>query len=206
MSPKEPSADEGFKFPNVNTRKPEEYVGMNKTENHCLEKLTLGLGLMCTIKPLIQCFKTFTRLRTLVINNLNFSKLHFMAIDNFLICNPVIRKLSLINLNLSNENLKVFPGTIASNKTLRSLNLSANQLKDTGAQQIAEILRSNTSLRKLRCDQNMFTTLGMIRILDSLKSNKSLVKLQAENNRFTLSRRFLAVIGDLVIYHNRHLR
>ena len=72
--------------------------------------------------------------------------------------------------------------------------------------QLAEILRSNTSLQKLKCDQNLISTLGIIRILDSLKVNKSLVKLQAENNKMTISRRFLAVVGDLVIYHNKTLR
>ena len=56
-------------------------------ENDTVEKLTLGMGLMCTIKPLIQCFQTFTKLKTLIINNINMSKLHFMAIDNFMISN-----------------------------------------------------------------------------------------------------------------------
>ena len=53
MSPKEPSTNDNFKFPHTHTLKNEEYIGLRKTENHSLEKLTLGLGLMCTIKPLI---------------------------------------------------------------------------------------------------------------------------------------------------------
>jgi hypothetical protein len=36
-----------------------------------------------------------------------------MAIDNFLISNPVLQKLALINVNMSNESLRIFSGTIA---------------------------------------------------------------------------------------------
>jgi hypothetical protein len=39
-----------------------------------------------------------------------------------------------------------------------------------------------------------------------LKQNKSLTKLSAANNNLKVSRRFLALIGDLVMYHNRVLR
>lgn len=53
MSPKEPTASENFKFPDTCSNKNEEYLGVSKAENRALEKLTLGLGLMCTIKPLI---------------------------------------------------------------------------------------------------------------------------------------------------------
>ena len=95
-----------------------------KLENRTLEKLTLGLGLMCTIKPLVQCFQTFTRLKVLVINNLSFSKLHIMVVDNFLIANPNLRKLALINVNLTNETFKLLSGTILTSTTLTSLNLS----------------------------------------------------------------------------------
>lgn len=56
MSPKEPNTSENFKFPDTSSNRNEEYLGVSKAENRTLEKLTLGLGLMCTIKPLIQCF------------------------------------------------------------------------------------------------------------------------------------------------------
>jgi len=46
----------------------------------------------------------------------------------------------------------------------------------------------------------------MIRILEALKQNQGLVKLKAENNRLVVCRRFLALVADLVIYHNRSLR
>jgi len=50
------------------------------------------------------------------------------------------------------------------------------------------------------------TTVGMIRILEALKQNLCLVKFKAENNRLQVCRRFLALVADLVIYHNRSLR
>jgi len=104
------------------------------------------MGLMCTIKPLVQCFQTFTQLKILIINNLSFTKLHFMAIDNFLISNPNLKKLVLINVNMTNESLKLFSGTISCSTTLKSLNLSQNNLKDSGAIQLSEILLSNQTL------------------------------------------------------------
>jgi hypothetical protein len=51
-----------------------------------------------TIKPLVKCFCTFTRLQDLKITNVNLSKLHFMAIDNYMIANPGLRKLTLMNV------------------------------------------------------------------------------------------------------------
>lgn len=104
-----------------------------KFENHSLEKLTIGLGLMCTIKPLVQCFQTFTKLKTLVITNISFSKLHFMAIDNFIVSNQCLQKLVLICMNITPEIFKLMSESISKSKSLKSLNLSHNSLKDAGA-------------------------------------------------------------------------
>lgn len=57
-------------------------------ENRTLEKLSLGLGVMKTIKPLIRCFCTFTNLREFSLVNIDLpSKLHFQVIDNYLLSN-----------------------------------------------------------------------------------------------------------------------
>ena len=61
------------------------------------------------------------------------SKLHFMAIDNFMISNQCLQKLVLINVGLTNEMFEVFSDTISASVSLRSINLSQNQLKDSGA-------------------------------------------------------------------------
>ena len=68
-----------------------------------------------------------------MVNNLSFSKLHFMAVDNFLIANPNLQKVTLINVNLTSESFRFLAGTIAMSTTLRSLDVSQNNLKDSGA-------------------------------------------------------------------------
>ena len=50
------------------------------------------------------------------------------------------------------------------------------------------------------------TTVGIVKILEPLKINKSLVKLHAEDNKIIVSRRLLALIGDIAVYHNNTLR
>ena len=84
----------------------------NKFENKTVEKLTLALGLMATIKPLVQCFQTFTHLKVLIINNIQLSQLHYMVIDNFLISNPHLQKLSLINVSMNSECLQIFSNSV----------------------------------------------------------------------------------------------
>ena len=55
MTPKEPTQNDEFKVSGSGLVD-DDYLCMSKAENRTLEKLTLGLGLMCTIKPLVQCF------------------------------------------------------------------------------------------------------------------------------------------------------
>ena len=81
---------------------------------------------MATIKPLVQCFQTFTHLKVLVINNITLNQLHFMAIDNFVISNPHLRKLSLINVSMNNESFKLFSQSVTQSSSLRAINLSQN--------------------------------------------------------------------------------
>lgn len=42
-------------------------------ENRTVEKLSLSLGMLKTIKPLIRCFVTFTRLREFSISNIDLN-------------------------------------------------------------------------------------------------------------------------------------
>jgi hypothetical protein len=52
MTPKEPAQNDEFKVTGSGLVH-DDYLCMSKAENRTLEKLTLGLGLMCTIKPLV---------------------------------------------------------------------------------------------------------------------------------------------------------
>lgn len=71
---------------------------------------------------------------------------------------------------------------------------------------MAEIIRSNNSLQTIKVSQNLLTTVGIVKMLEPLKINKRLVKLHGENNKIIISRRLLALIGDMVVYHNNTLR
>lgn len=134
------------------SEKEEEELFSNKCDNKSLEKLTLSLGLMATIKPLVQCFQTFTHLKILIINNITLNQLHFMAIDNFVLSNPHLRKLSLINVSMNNESFKLLSRSLAQSTSLRAVNLSQNQLKDSGALELSEVVRFNNSLQRIKVD------------------------------------------------------
>jgi hypothetical protein len=70
-------------------------------ENRKVEKLSLSLGMLKTIKPLIRCFVTFTRLRDFAISNIDLTnKMYFQVIDNYLISNPNLAKLTLSNVKM----------------------------------------------------------------------------------------------------------
>lgn len=53
-------------------------------QNLMLEQLKLTNGQMFTVKPLVQCFQKFPRLRKLAIKNIMLKSLHFQAIENYL--------------------------------------------------------------------------------------------------------------------------
>lgn len=133
----------------------EESKYANKFENHSMERLTLGLGLMSTVKPLIQVFQTFTRLKVLTINNLTLGKLHFMALDNFILVNGCFQKLALINVGMGSEGLKLIAPSL-SKARLRSLDLSQNKIGDQGARELASVLSlPSCQFQKLKLNQCM---------------------------------------------------
>lgn len=96
-------------------------------ENRTLEKLSLSLGMLKTIKPLIRCFVTFTRLKEFALTNIDLNnKMYFQVIDNYLISNPNLCKLTLSNVKMGYDQFIILAGTIRNSRKLRSLNLSNN--------------------------------------------------------------------------------
>lgn len=182
-------------------------VKATQKENRVLEKLSLSLGIMNTIKPLIKCFCTFTRLKEFSLSNMELnSKMHFQVIDNYLIANQNLAKLTLSNVKMGFDQFIILAGNIRNSRRLRSLNLSSNLLRNQGCVEVANILVSNTSLQSLNLDNNDIKEIGLVALLKVLKENRSLVKLRLENNKFMISRQLLGFLGDVFIYHNRTLR
>jgi hypothetical protein len=99
-------------------------------ENKIVEKLSIELGMIKTIKPLVKCFCVFPKLKELRICNVELGKLHFQVIDNYLISNPNLQKLTLTNVKMGYDQFIVLAGTIRNSKKLRKLNLSSNQLRN----------------------------------------------------------------------------
>jgi Ran GTPase-activating protein (RanGAP) involved in mRNA processing and transport len=70
-------------------------------ENKYLRKLSLSLGVMKTVRPLVQCLTRYSKLQELSLSNLELgSRLHFATIDNYLIYNPTLVKLTLSNVKM----------------------------------------------------------------------------------------------------------
>ncbi len=100
-------------------------------ENRTVEKLSMSLGMLKTIKPLIRVFATFTRLKEFNLSNIELTnKMYFQVIDNYLISNPFLAKLTLSNVKLGYDQFIVLAGTIRNSRRLRSLDLSSNQLRN----------------------------------------------------------------------------
>ena len=79
----------------------QEFLPGSTKENRTVEVLKLSLGLMKTIKPLIKCFITFTRLKEFYLSNIDLNtRMHFQVIDNYLISNPNLVKLTLSNVKM----------------------------------------------------------------------------------------------------------
>ena len=176
-------------------------------ENRTLEKLSMSLGILKTIKPLIRVFNTFTRLKEFSLSNIEFTnKMYFQVIDNYLISNPYLAKLTLSNVKLGYDQFIVLAGTIRNSRRLRSLDLSSNQLRNQGCIEVANMLVSNTGLQSLNLDNNDIREAGLVALLKVLKENRSLVHLRLENNKFLFSRQLLGFLGDVFVYHNRTLR
>ena len=100
-------------------------------ENRSMEKLSMSLGMLKTIKPLIRVFATFTRLKEFSLSNIELTnKMYFQVIDNYLISNPYLAKLTLSNVKLGYDQFIILAGTIRNSRRLRSLDLSSNQLRN----------------------------------------------------------------------------
>jgi len=176
-------------------------------ENKTLEKLSLSLGVMKTIKPLIKCFSSFTRLKDFSLSTMELnSKLHFMTIDNYLISNPFLTKLTLSNVKMGFDQFMILAGTIRNSRKLRSLNLSHNELRNQGCIEVANVLLTNATLQSLNLEKNEIKEAGLVALLKVLKDNHTLTKLKLDNNNFVLSRQLLGFLGDVFVYHNRSLR
>ena len=101
---------------------------------------------MASIKPLVRCLVTFTHLVKLEISYVRLTRLHIMAVDNYLISNPRLRTLKLIGVKMGNDLLKLIAGTIEVSSNLHKLDVSQNTLKNGGCREISKILKRNTSL------------------------------------------------------------
>lgn len=174
-------------------------------ENKSLRKLKISRGYLASIKPLIRCLLSFSHLVKLEISYVKLSKLHVMAVDNYLISNPRLRTLKLIGVKMGNDLLKLIAGTVEVSSNLRKLDLAQNTLKNGGCREIAKILKRNTSLQKLNLSQNEIKEEGLVSIVTALRENKYLLALKAEENFFGLTRGILALIGNLVTRENNTL-
>jgi hypothetical protein len=75
---------------------PEESLSFDSTSNKALTQLVknktlrkfkLSRGYIKSVKPLVKCFYSFINLEKLEISHIELSRLHFMAIDNFIVGN-----------------------------------------------------------------------------------------------------------------------
>lgn len=174
--------------------------------NRQLEKLTLGLGLMRTVKPLILALNIFPKLLELRLQNVELTKLHFQVLDNYLIHNPDLRVLALVNVKLGYDHFLLLEGTIRNARKLRKLNLANNQLRNQGCTEVANLLLNNYSIQSLNLDNNDIREYGLVAILKVLESNRTLHKVSLENNKFVVSRQLLGLVADLFVYKNRSVR
>ena len=118
-------------------------------ENKSMRRLKISRGYLATIKPLVRCLITFSCLVKLEISYVKLSKLHVMAVDNYLIQNQSLKSLKLVGVKLTNDLLKVIAGTIEVSRTLNSLDLSRNNLRNGGCREMSKVLKRNSSLQKL---------------------------------------------------------
>jgi hypothetical protein len=91
----------------------------------------MSLGMLKTIKPLVRVFNIFTRLKEFTLTNIELTnKMYFQVIDNYLISNPYLKKLTLSNVKLGYDHFIILAGTIRNSRRLRYLDLSNNQLRN----------------------------------------------------------------------------
>mmetsp|Transcript_443 Transcript_443/g.497 ORF Transcript_443/g.497 Transcript_443/m.497 type:complete len:138 (-) Transcript_443:421-834(-) len=95
-------------------------------QNQCLERLTFSMGLMTTIKPLVQSLAMFNGLKVLKLMFIPLNKMHFMVLDNYMIQNPFLKALHLVSVKMGLDEFMLIQGTIINCKHLRKLNFNSN--------------------------------------------------------------------------------
>lgn len=108
--------------------------------NKTLKKLKLSRGYIASVSPLVKCLYTFTCLSHLELSYLKLSKLHFMAIDNYMAGNVLLRSLKLIGVRMDVDSFKEISQTIKASTALRTLDISQNKLRNAGCREVASIL------------------------------------------------------------------
>lgn len=177
-------------------------------ENDIVQKLLLSVGTMETIKPLVRCFVTFHNLRKLHISYIALSKLHFMAIDNYIVQNNRLKSLKLISVKMTHDHLRLIINALEVQPAVKTIDFSYNSLKNGGAIEISRLLKMKrkNALSKIVLTRTDMREEGLVSILHALRPNKRVVKFIAEDNKFSISRGILALIGNLVAYANNTLQ
>jgi len=170
-----------------------------------LQRFKLSRGYIKSVKPLVKCLYMFTGLVKLEISHIELSRLHFMAIDNYLVSASCLRTLKLVGVGMNTDHLLELSSTLEATRTLHRLNLSQNNLRNAGCKEMVNIIRHNKSLRKINVSRNHIKEEGILIMLTALKLNTTITCFKAEGNKFPVSRRLLAFIGNLVVYDNNCL-
>ena len=89
-----------------------------------MRKLKISRGYLASIKPLVRCLITFSHLVKLELSYIKLSKLHIMAVDNYLIQNPRLHTLKLVGVKMTSDLLKLIAGTVEGSRNLRTLDLA----------------------------------------------------------------------------------
>ena len=63
-----------------------------------MQQFKLSRGYIRSVKPLVKCLYTFTNLIKLELSYIELNKLHYMAIDNYLVTNSNSKTLKLIGV------------------------------------------------------------------------------------------------------------
>lgn len=170
-----------------------------------MRQFKLTRGYITSVKPLVRCLYTFANLQKLELSYIVLNRLHYMAIDNYLITTPTLRSLKLIGVKMTHDDFLELSSSLEMVTNLQTLDISHNKLLNSGCRELANILLRNKSLRKVSVSRNGIKEEGIILLLNALKSNKTITTFRAEANKFAVTRRTLALIGNLVVYDNNTL-
>lgn len=146
--------------------------------------------------------------------NTPLSDLHILTIENYIVKHDMIHSLTLSNVCMTTEHIGIMVSVLTYSESLRKVDFKSNYIKDIGAKVFEKIISSkepdgqtNTcQIQSLDLSSNMFSEKGIMSLLEGLKHNDNLVEVTARHNMFKINPRILAIIGDLVVYHNRTLK